>query len=78
PLKLFVAKKPSRQIAVQPDDRAAILSLNAGKFQRYELNFGSSFLSQSSRFLNIPLQAKTVTIINAKGEKRTINLINSL
>ena len=72
-LKVFVVKNSSKQIPLLPDDVAADITLSNNKIQRHEINYGSSFLSQSSRFLNISPGSRSVTIINSKGNRRVIN-----
>jgi hypothetical protein len=69
-LELFELKKKQRMINIHPDDRFALLSLKNGKIQKQELNQGSSFLSQSSSFLNIGEEVMSVRIANKKGELR--------
>jgi hypothetical protein len=69
-LELFELKKKQGMVSISPDDRYALLSLKNGKIQRQELNQGSSFLSQSSSFLNIGDQVMSVRIANKKGALR--------
>lgn len=70
PLKMLLHKAASRQISARPDDRYAIIKLKNGKLRREELNYGASFLSQSSRFLTINNMVAEITIFNAGGESR--------
>ena len=70
PLKILLHKAASRQISARPDDRYAIIKLKNGKLRREELNYGASFLSQSSRFLTINNMVAEITIFNAGGESR--------
>jgi hypothetical protein len=73
PLKVFQLKQNIRTIPVKPADMYAILTLKTGKTRRVELNYGSGFLSQSGRFLNIDANVQNIEIVNNKGEKRTAN-----
>lgn len=61
----------------QDDVRAEILS-NDDKLTKIEFYFGSTYLSQSSRVLKIPKDAKRVSIYNSKGEVREISINDSI
>lgn len=74
PMKIFRVNKKITRIEVEPDDVAAIIAFANNKSLRQELNWGASFLSQSSRFLNLPPGARSVVVINSKGGKRTVNI----
>jgi hypothetical protein len=76
PLKVYRVKKAAQQVPVLPNDEAAFINLAGNKVQRQELSYGSSFLSQSGRFLSLPSVAQSVTIINSKGIRRTVNISN--
>jgi hypothetical protein len=56
------------------NDIAAILYFNNGEKQKIEIPFGSSFLSASSRFININSSIKKIEIVNHQGKKRTIKI----
>ncbi|MGI8951572.1 MAG: VCBS repeat-containing protein [Chitinophagaceae bacterium] len=73
PLKIFELKKNVHLIAIQPNDVAAIIHYKNGKTQKRELYYGSSFLSQSGRFLNIDNTISSVEIIDGKGNHRNIS-----
>jgi len=45
-----------------------------GKKQKREVGYGSSFLSQSGRFLTIGSHVTKVIITNSKGESRYIEI----
>jgi len=74
PLKVFLLKTGIKKLAVKPDDVYAVLSLKNGNKRKVELNYGSGFLSQSARFINIDRQVVNIEIVNSKGEKRQISL----
>ncbi|MBS1598641.1 MAG: VCBS repeat-containing protein [Bacteroidetes bacterium] len=78
PLKIFASKKESQSISFQPGDISAIFKLTNGKSRKEEIYFGSSFLSQSGRFLNINKNISSVEIANSKGEKRTVSTTDKL
>ena len=70
PLKALLCKSKLRLISVEPDDRYAIIKLKNGKLRKQELNYGASFLSQSSRFLTVNDRVAEITVFNSKGEGR--------
>lgn len=74
PLKVFELKKDLKTIRLQPNDVSAFLTLKNQKIQKVELNYGSSFLSQSARILNFSEQVLSVEIVDAAGKKRNIQL----
>jgi hypothetical protein len=55
-----------------PDDVCALITFENGKKRKQEFYYGSSFLSQSGRFLTIPEHTHDVYITNAKGIKRKV------
>lgn len=50
------------------DAMALLIEHENGKMQRFDLNYGSGFASQSSREVQLPKSAKSVVMINYKGE----------
>jgi hypothetical protein len=73
-LKLFELKRDVKNIKLQPDDESAIITYGSGIKQKQEFYYGSSFLSQSGRFLTVNKDVKSVQITNIKGEKRGVAL----
>ncbi len=72
-LQLFANKKSSSQgIAAQPADQYAVITLANGKQRKQEFYYGSSFLSQSARFIEQNRQVKRVDVINTRKEKRSL------
>ncbi len=71
-LKIFGLKKNSRAIPLRPDDISAELVFRNGNRQRQEFYYGSSFLSQSARFLSVPENVIAVTVADSKGRKRPV------
>ena len=75
PLKLFNHKSPNQKlISLQPLDVSVLVMYKNGKKQKREVNYGSSFLSQSSRFLNVDNNVVSVEIKDTKGTMRKIKL----
>lgn len=71
PLKLFSNNHTSGKfIAIKPDDRIILITLNNARIRKEELYHGSSFLSQSSRFIYQDSSMRSIEIINIKGENR--------
>jgi len=75
PLKIFAHKKSvQRFIPVQQTDKEVFLTLANGKKRKEEVYFGSSFLSQSSRFINVDEHIRAIDVKNSDGTTRRINL----
>jgi hypothetical protein len=71
-LKIFKQQSANKTIAVQPDDSYAIISYKNGKMARQEFYHGSSFLSQSARFISNSDQIKSISVVNNAGKKRSL------
>jgi len=69
-LKLLALKKTVRTIPVAPDDRSALIRFKDGRVQKEEFYFGSSFLSQSARFIPVDSAFAEVTITDRTGRTR--------
>jgi hypothetical protein len=72
PVQVFEKKTQSKLIAVNKDDEYAIIDFVNDKKQKVEFNYGSSFLSQGSRFIALPAGAQQCEVVNSKGEKRSL------
>ena len=59
---------------LEQNDIAAILYFKNGEKQKIEIPFGSSFLSASSRFINMNASIQKIEILNHQGKKRTVKL----
>ena len=71
PLQVFRRNTGDRRtMRSNPDDDYALVTLNNGKVQRIEFNYGASFLSQGSRFLLLPARAKSCRIFDNSGDSR--------
>jgi hypothetical protein len=73
-LKVFKLKRNVGHIAILPNDVSAIITYKNGSIQKLEFYYGSSFLSQSARFIITDGNMKNVAIKNAVGEVRTIDI----
>jgi ASPIC and UnbV/FG-GAP-like repeat len=74
PLKVFELQRNINCVSTKPDDVEMVIKYKNGSSRKAELYYGSSFLSQSSRFLDIDDNIISVEIVNNKGKKRNINL----
>jgi len=72
PLKVFQPRKPTRLLRLQPLDTVAELTHADGRKQREELPYGSSFYSQSGRWLAVPTGVKRVQITDSRGKARRL------
>jgi FG-GAP-like repeat/ASPIC and UnbV len=72
PLKIYRAKQSQTVIKIMPNDVAAFITYANGKTRKEEFYYGQSFLSQSGRFVVKNTNIKSITIIDIKGNKRTI------
>jgi hypothetical protein len=76
-VKVFLRKannseNKNKWITVQPHDFCADIVFNDNKKRRIEFNYGSTFLSQSSRRLRISKDAVKVIFTDFKGNKREV------
>ena len=72
PIHVYKSKNVIKLLAANPDDQYAELVLNNGKKRKVECYYGSSFLSQSSRFFAVNNKVKSCIITNSKGKSRSI------
>jgi hypothetical protein len=73
-LKIYALKRSIKNIRLQNTDASAIINYKNGKTEKQEFCYGSSFLSQSGRFLSINPTVKSVVITSTNGQTRNINL----
>ena len=72
PLKIFELKRDTKFLTLKPLDETALFYYKNGNKQLHEITYGSSFLSQSGRFLIIDKNVVSVEIKNNKGEVRKV------
>jgi len=77
-LKVF-RQTESEQInyRIDPGDVYATITLKNGETYKEEFQYGSTYLSQSSRFLNITQKIERITVTDSKGETRILDQIYS-
>jgi hypothetical protein len=72
PLKIFGLKRNVGLIALEPGDTRAAIKFTNGLSQVQEFYYGSSFLSQSARFLCTDSSMLSVTVYDNKGLIRKV------
>lgn len=72
PLKIFSSKVRHKIISILPNEKYAIHTLKNGRKRKEEFYTGHSFLSQSSSFILMNKNVKSIEIRNFKGQKRFI------
>jgi len=73
-LKLFELKRKVKNIKINPDDISALIKYSNGLNRKEEFYYGSSFLSQSGRFLTVNSDVASVQVTNSKGQTRNLSL----
>jgi hypothetical protein len=74
PVKLFNLNTKANIIKVLPSDAYAVVKFKNGSSGKIEFYYGSSFLSQSGRFIKVNDKMQKITIFNSKGESREVSL----
>jgi len=72
PLKVFELNRPVHCVPLQPGDLSALITYRNGLSHKQEIYWGSSFLSESGRFLNLDEGVRRVDITDDKGHTRTL------
>src|SRR5947199_190787 len=72
-LRLFspLRRGATRNVPLQALDASAVFTLADGTTRRQELYYGSTYLSQSSRFLKVPDEVTRVTVYDSQGRSRS-------
>lgn len=74
PLKIFALQNAVKTIPVLPADVSAVITYKNGRKRREEFYYGSSFLSQSARFLHVQPDMTAIEITDSRGKHRKVNL----
>ena len=74
PLKVFKVNNELNIIPVAPTDVSALIKYKDGRIQKQEFYYGSSFLSQSGRFLQLNNSVASIEFTDNTGRKRSIPL----
>ena len=72
PLQVFKLKRKTRILRITPADVSALIQFKNGTIRKEEFYYGSSFLSQSSRFLTIGDDVTLIQITDSKGNTRRL------
>jgi hypothetical protein len=72
PLRVFERRSPVRCIPLRADDVSALFTYRDGTVRKEEYGWGSSFLSQSGRFLAVSGPVVEVEVTDAAGRKRKV------
>ncbi|MES2829443.1 MAG: VCBS repeat-containing protein [Bacteroidota bacterium] len=72
-LKVFKQQGASKTIAIKPEDAYAVINYKNGKRARQEFYYGTSFLSQSARFISHSDNIKNITVLSNAGKARSLN-----
>jgi hypothetical protein len=62
----------ARNVRLRPLDAYAVLTLADGTTRGQELYYGSTYLSQSSRYLNVPRDVVRVIVYDSRGRGRAL------
>ena len=75
-LRVFAPSRTTgvRNVKLAPLDAYALLTRADGTTQRCELSYGSTYLSQSSRFLRVPAGVVKAVVFDSRGGSRVIPL----
>ncbi|MGI4020327.1 MAG: VCBS repeat-containing protein [Janthinobacterium lividum] len=73
-LKVFELKNSPKMIKLLPFDLSAIIKYKNGTSAKQEFYYGSSFLSQSGRYINIDKTIASVIITDTNGQSRDLKL----
>ena len=71
-LKVFKWNKVSESVAVNPSDAYALIIYKNKKVEKQEFYYGSSFLSQSARFIEVNDNVSKVIIFDNNGKSRIV------
>ena len=72
-LRVFELRRKTNGIQIKPDDIYALIKYTSGATEKREFYYGTSFLSQSARFLTIDENVSSVLITGSTGKIRKIS-----
>lgn len=72
-LKVFELRRKTNAIQIQAGDVYALIKYANGAVEKKEFYYGTSFLSQSGRFLTIDKNVSAVEITNSMGKTRKVS-----
>ncbi len=71
-LKVYQLKNATRVAKALPDEVSALVEYQNGQKRKQEFYYGSSFLSQSARFVETNDKVKSITFTTINGAKRIV------
>ena len=72
--KSFVDQMPATYVKANTNDATATVTLSDGRKYRHEFQYGSTYLSNSSRSLKLSSKILSVTITDYQGKARSVQL----
>jgi hypothetical protein len=75
PVKVFELKRKISTLKLMTGDVSALITYKDGRTQKEEFSFGSSFLSQSGRFMLINPDMASAVIKSADGKTRSVKFL---
>jgi len=73
PINVF-ATKENPSVRIEKEDSYAFIKLKNGQVYKQEFYYGSSYLSQSTRKVQVSPDAVSIEIANGKGEMRHLKV----
>jgi hypothetical protein len=73
-MKVYQLNSRSNTMSPAATDSYALITYKNGKTEKQEFYYGSSFLSQSARFVKLNDQIVSVTFFDDKNTGRTVKL----
>jgi len=73
-MKVFQLNSGPKAILPAANDSYALITYKNGQTEKQEFYYGSSFLSQSARFIHMSSQVTGITFFDYKGKSRTISI----
>ena len=72
--KSFIDQMPANYVRANTNDVTATVTLSDGRKYRHEFQYGSTYLSNSSRSLKLSKKISAVTITDYQGNERSIQI----
>ena len=72
-LRIFELQRKIKTIPINPSDLYAVIKYKNGTIEKKEFYYGSSFLSQSARFIELNDKVAGITITTNMGQSRSMN-----
>ena len=72
PLKLFQQNQIVTSLPLNSDDLSAVVRYKNGKLTKHEFPIGSSFLSQSGRFIRVDATVSSIVVTDRFGKSRSV------